>query len=378
MAASICDINEKKLAAVTDSVDVSYRSRILTQPVDVADRGAIKSFLEGTKRHFGRVDGIANIAGIGGRLIGTHPIWEIPTAEYDLVMDANARSVFNTLAEGLVPGFMETPGSIVNVGSMYSVRGFKNAAPYCGSKHAMIGLTKTAAIEAGEGGIRVNALLPNVTFVKCDVTSFESQLQMFKAAKENSPSHTIDVVVACAGIAPNDTVFNVEQDGDDDPVAPNMLMMNVNVTGVLYSQKLARHYFLRNPIGADRDRCFVIFSSAAGYLDLPEGPCTKRRNMRFAVSCAPREGRPRFVSTGLLSADVQDHVKGQGVKFADAGSAAELVLRIAATPSINGRSFAVVPSDEDAPRGYIDQDLDDYEPGSRAGSFTMASYNARD
>lgn len=47
-------------------------------------------------------------------------------------------------------------------------------------------------------------------FVKCDVTSFESQLKMFKAAKEGAPSQTIDVVVACAGIAPNDTVFNVE------------------------------------------------------------------------------------------------------------------------------------------------------------------------
>ena len=50
----------------------------------------------------------------------------------------------------------------------------------------------------------------NATFVKCDGTSFESQLNMFKVAKASSPSGTIDVVVACAGIAPDDTVHDVE------------------------------------------------------------------------------------------------------------------------------------------------------------------------
>lgn len=50
----------------------------------------------------------------------------------------------------------------------------------------------------------------NAKFFECDVTSFESQLQLFKTAKAGAPSHTIDVVVACAGIAPNDTVHHVE------------------------------------------------------------------------------------------------------------------------------------------------------------------------
>lgn len=158
----ICDLDEDKLSDLIKTTYPFHNGRILVQPVDVADRSAVKNFLKSTKRQFGRLDGIANVAGTGGRLIGTHSIWDIPTEEYDLVMNANTRGVFNTLAEGLVPGFMETPGSIVNVGSMYSIRGFKNAAPYCCSKHAMVGLTKTAAIEAGERGIRVNAVLPYV------------------------------------------------------------------------------------------------------------------------------------------------------------------------------------------------------------------------
>lgn len=63
-------------------------------------------------------------------------------------MNTNARGVFNALAEGLVPRLLETPASIVNVGSMFSERDFKKGAPYAASKHAVIVLTKTAAIEA--------------------------------------------------------------------------------------------------------------------------------------------------------------------------------------------------------------------------------------
>ena len=96
----------------------------------------------------------------------------------------------------------------------------------------------------------------------------------------------------------------------------------------------------------------------------------------------------RFVRTALLSSDVQDHVQGQGVRFAEASDAELLVLKIAATPSINGlshtlsnivvlfsietllgRSFAVVPRNEEAPLGYIDQDIDDYDASSRPGRF---------
>lgn len=157
---SYCDLNERGVASVLDSVTSSQHSKLIGQPLNVADRAGIKSFLETSKRKFGRLDGIANVAGTGGRLIGTRYIWETPSEEYDLVMDANARGIFNALAEGLVPGLMEEPGSIVNVGSMFSERGFKKAAPYATSKHAVIGLTKTAAIEAGPRAIRVNAVLP--------------------------------------------------------------------------------------------------------------------------------------------------------------------------------------------------------------------------
>jgi NAD(P)-dependent dehydrogenase (short-subunit alcohol dehydrogenase family) len=61
-------------------------------------------------------------------------------------------------------------------------------------------------------------------------------------------------------------------EGDEEPKKPSMKILDVNVVGALYTLKLARYHFLRNDEGPGRDRCFVIFSSAAGYQDVPGGP----------------------------------------------------------------------------------------------------------
>ena len=65
------------------------------------------------------------------------------------------------------------------------------------------------------------------------------------------------------------------------PVEPDLLMIDVNLVGVLYSLKLAKYFFLKNPGGPNRDRCFIIFSSAAGYQDVPGGPMYQAT--KFAV-----------------------------------------------------------------------------------------------
>ncbi|KAE8383138.1 oxidoreductase [Aspergillus bertholletiae] len=160
---AISDLNKTSLEKVYDSLDESQKNRVFLQPVDVADRSGVKRFLEAAKRHFGRLDGVANIAGTLGRLMGTHQVWELPTEEYDLVMNTNVRGVFNFMAESLRPGFLEQSSSVVNVSSFAGIRALDKAVPYCASKHAVIGLTKAAALEAGPLGIRVNAVLPGAT-----------------------------------------------------------------------------------------------------------------------------------------------------------------------------------------------------------------------
>ncbi|KAE8167722.1 oxidoreductase [Aspergillus tamarii] len=156
----LCDINEDGLSKLLQSLNEDQRSKIITHVVDITDRPAVASFLQLTKERFGRIDGIASLAGTAGHKLGRQEIHEIDEKEYDFVMDINVRGIFNTLSEALKPGLLEEPGSIVHAASMYSERGFAKGSIYSASKHACIGLVKSAAIEAGKRGIRVNAVLP--------------------------------------------------------------------------------------------------------------------------------------------------------------------------------------------------------------------------
>ncbi|KAE8342476.1 hypothetical protein BDV24DRAFT_162366 [Aspergillus arachidicola] len=136
------------------------KNKVITQVVDITNRPAVASFLQSTKGKFGRIDGIASFAGTAGHKLGHQEIYEIDETEYNFVMDINRRGIFNILSEALKPGLLQEPGSIVHAASMYSERGFGKGSLYSASKHACIGLVKSAAIEAGKRRVRVNAVSP--------------------------------------------------------------------------------------------------------------------------------------------------------------------------------------------------------------------------
>lgn len=75
-------------------------------------------------------------------------------------MDVNVRGAFNILSEAMRPGFLEPGASIVHTASMFAERGFAKGSIYSASKHATVGLVKSAALEAGKHGSRVNLVLP--------------------------------------------------------------------------------------------------------------------------------------------------------------------------------------------------------------------------
>ncbi|KAL3485057.1 hypothetical protein BJX62DRAFT_247877 [Aspergillus germanicus] len=160
----LTDINSKKLHEFHDSLDMTQKARVLVEAIDITDRTAVKGLLDATKDRFGHLDGIANVAGSCGKLMGSHQIWQTPDEEYDLIMNTNVRGIFNFLREALAPGYLEESSSIVNVSSLYGLKGAPQSGPYCTSKHAIIGLTRAAAREAGPSGIRVNAVCPGVIF----------------------------------------------------------------------------------------------------------------------------------------------------------------------------------------------------------------------
>jgi NAD(P)-dependent dehydrogenase (short-subunit alcohol dehydrogenase family) len=156
----LCDTNEPGLSKVVEGLNNDQKSRVLASVVDITNRPAVASFFQSTKKRFGKINGVANFAGVAGHRLGHEQIWEIEDQEYDFIMDVNVRGAFNILSEALKPGLLEEPGSIVHAASMFAERGFSKGAIYSASKHAGIGMVKSAAIEAGKRGIRVNAILP--------------------------------------------------------------------------------------------------------------------------------------------------------------------------------------------------------------------------
>ena len=131
---------------------------VLTIVADVSQAEDVAAYVGRTLEHFGRIDLLFNNAGIEGRVAN---IVDSDVADFDKVMAVNVRGVYLGLREVLrVLQRQGDGGAIVNTASIAGLRGAAGIAAYIASKHAVIGLTRTAAQEAAGFGVRVNAVAP--------------------------------------------------------------------------------------------------------------------------------------------------------------------------------------------------------------------------
>ncbi len=131
----------------------------VTAVCDVRDEAQVDAVVAKAVSEFGRLDVMVNNAGIGYLMTN---ILNLDQADWDAVLDVNLRGVFFGIKAAARQMIAQGDGGrIINIASQAAKRGFAGAAAYVSSKHGIIGLTRTAALEFGGNAITVNSICPN-------------------------------------------------------------------------------------------------------------------------------------------------------------------------------------------------------------------------
>lgn len=195
----VADLNESELKKTAELVEKEGVDALAVK-TDISKEGDVRSMVDACMDKFGRLDFACNNAGIGGESNSTG---DYSIEGWDKVLNINLRGQFLCMKYEIEAMLKNEGGSIVNIASILGKVGFAQAPAYVASKHGLVGLTKTAAIEYAPQGIRVNAVCPGFIetpmLENAGITSDEETKQyiisLHPAGRLGQPREVADAIV---------------------------------------------------------------------------------------------------------------------------------------------------------------------------------------
>jgi NAD(P)-dependent dehydrogenase (short-subunit alcohol dehydrogenase family) len=182
---------------------------------DVSRDRSVAAFVSQTIDQFGRLDCAANIAGVTQPAM---PLAETPEELFDRIMVINAKGIYLCLRHEISAMLPAGSGAIVNMASTLALVGTAGMALYSASKHAVVGLTRSAALDYARAGIRVNAVGAGATDTPLVAETTPAKMAEFRAAHPNGriarPEEIANSVLwLCSDLASNVTGTILMNDG---------------------------------------------------------------------------------------------------------------------------------------------------------------------
>ncbi len=204
--------NNAKAKKVLEDFSQKYSSKVSLIVADVSKEEEIKILFSTIEEKFGHLDVLFNNAGIGAT--AGKKITEVDFEDWNKLLSVNAGGIFLSLKYGLP--LVKNGGSVINMASIYGLKAAEmGISPYVASKFAVIGLSKTAALEYASKNIRVNTICP--TFTYTELTAKELDIPEFR--KEIEDQHPLgrigssrDMANTVLWLASNESSYITGQD----------------------------------------------------------------------------------------------------------------------------------------------------------------------